>query len=94
MSALIGVINDFFCWFGSILSSPGGFLNSFINFLITSSAVFFPSTPQSVKLSSLLAPILSTDSLVAWLISQVLIGLSPALALYLGVTLWKMLPFT
>ena len=94
MSALISFISGFFCWFGSVLANPGGFLNSFMNFLITASAVFFPTTPNSVKLSTFLANIASDNNLAAWFIHQILLAIAPLLIIYFTITIWKLLPFT
>ena len=94
MGALISVINDFFCWFGSVLDNPGGFLNAIANVLITVSLAILPSTPQSLKVSSLLASIAQDNALAAWFIATVLSALSPALLIHYTIKIWKLLPFT
>jgi hypothetical protein len=83
------------CFVAACIRNPEGAINLFMIKLIDIISVPFPSTPSQYKLGTILTAFFNTyDNIGYDTLFEIFQGIFGMLAIYLGVKLYKMLPFT
>lgn len=81
-------------WLLGALSNPQGFMNGFVNRTIDVVAVVLPSTPDQLKVSSIVNSVsLFLPAVGKAVIAEIFITISSMFVLFAAVKLYKLIPF-
>lgn len=87
-------ITTILCLIYQTIQNPEGALNQFMIMVISSVIVLFPSTPDDLKIASLLEQF-NTDfpQIGSYVLAEIFSGIVGLSSVFLFTKLWKLLPF-
>ena len=92
--AVAAGLTSIVAWLLGALADPQGAMNSVVNTTIDVIAAFLPSTPESLKLGTLLDGVAASMPAVGrGIISEIFITISSMFALVAVIKLYKLIPF-
>lgn len=87
-------ITTILCLIYQTIQNPEGALNQFMIMAISSVIILFPSTPDNLKIASLLDQFNDTFPQVgSYVLTEILSGIVGLSTVFLFTKLWKLLPF-